>query len=64
MRSLTRVTVLSMLLAAACARPVFAVPQRFEKPPHDYWTRPLTDPFTVWLKKVARWEARFRQGMN
>ena len=27
--------------------------QRFENPPHDYWTRPLTDPFTVWLDKVA-----------
>lgn len=62
MRSLTRVTVLSMLLAAACACPVFAVPQRFEKPPHDYWTRPLTDPFTVWLKKVERGEAQVPAG--
>lgn len=34
-----------------------AVPQRFENPPHDYWTRPLSDPFTRWLEKVKRGEA-------
>ena len=34
-----------------------AAPQRFESPPHDYWTRPLTDPFTRWLEKVQRGEA-------
>lgn len=34
-----------------------ANPQRFEKPPHDYWTRALRDPFSVWLEKVAKGEA-------
>lgn len=39
-----------------------AVPQRFESPPHDYWTRPLTDPFTVWLNKVQRGETTAPSG--
>ncbi len=39
-----------------------AVPQRFETPPHDYWTRPLNDPFTRWLEKVQRGEATVPSG--
>jgi hypothetical protein len=39
-----------------------ADPQRFEKPPHDYWTRPLRDPFTLWLDKVAKGEATVPTG--
>lgn len=34
---------LAFLLASACAH---AAPVKFADPPHDYWTRPLTDRFT------------------
>ncbi len=50
------------LLLLLIPRLVHAVPQRFEKAPHDYWTRPLTDPFTVWLDKVQRGEATVPSG--
>src|SRR5688500_19184813 len=52
-------TCLSIVLCPALAR---AVPQRFEKPPHDYWTRPLRDPFSLWLQKVEKGEATVPTG--
>jgi hypothetical protein len=50
------------LLALLCPLPGHADPQRFEKPPHDYWKRPLSDPFTVWMGKVAKGEAQVPAG--
>ncbi|HEX2749278.1 MAG TPA: hypothetical protein VHM91_14820 [Verrucomicrobiales bacterium] len=45
-----------------CPLAVRADPQRFEKAPHDYWKRPLSDPFTVWLGKVSKGEAQMPAG--
>ncbi len=50
------------LLVLFCPFIVRADPQRFEKAPHDYWKRPLTDPFSVWLQKVAAGEEKVPGG--
>lgn len=42
--------------------PLKAVPQRFEKAPHDYWKHPLKDNFSLWLEKVAKGEAEVPGG--
>ncbi|HWB07073.1 MAG TPA: hypothetical protein VG796_28880 [Verrucomicrobiales bacterium] len=50
------------LLALLCPLPSIAQQQRFEKPPHDYWNRPLNDPFSLWLGRIAKGEAQMPTG--
>lgn len=60
MPRLTAALLLPWLLLAAS--PLQAEPQRFEKPPHDYWKRPLQDNFSLWLEKVSKGEAAVPAG--
>lgn len=57
-----RIITASAALLLASTGFLAAAPQRFETAPHDYWTRPLTDPFTAWLKKVQSGEAQVPRG--